>query len=133
VASGLQIGQGDEALPPGRVKVIYCSNGADYNYYNDAFSVDLNICCIFVSTGIGNPVASFSTISSYRYTDGGLIGDEGVDVYHVDLAPGWELSGMSFTIRSSTAAAGWGSRRASCKGRVPPRSSCRGPSAATAE
>lgn len=81
------------------VKVIYCSDGADYNYCNDAFSFDVNICCIFDSTGQGNPVSSFSAISSYHYTDGSLIGDEGVDVYHVTLAPGWELSKMNFSFQ----------------------------------
>lgn len=81
------------------VKVVYCSDEADSNYCNDAFSVDLNICCVFDSTGLGNPVASFSTISSYHYTDGSLIGDEGTDFYSIQLAPGWELSDMKIGIQ----------------------------------
>lgn len=74
------------------VKVVHCSDGADSNYCNDAFSVDLNVCCVFDSVGVGNPVASFATISSYHQTDGSLIGDSGTDFYSIQLAPGWEFS-----------------------------------------
>lgn len=81
------------------VKVIYCSDGADSNYCNDAFSVDVNACCILDSVGLANPISSFSAISSYHHTDGSLIGDEGVDVYHVSIAPGWELSKMHVGIQ----------------------------------
>lgn len=86
-------------LSSDKIKVVHCSGEADYNYCNDAFAVDQNICCVFDSTGQANPVASFATISSYHYTDGSLIGDEGGDFYQVSLAPGWELHDMKFSVQ----------------------------------
>lgn len=86
-------------LSSDHVKVIHCSGEADYNYCNDAFAVDQNICCILDTTGQGNPVASFAAISSYHFTDDSAVGDDGTDVYFVELAPGWELSDMKFAIQ----------------------------------
>ncbi|HWM92280.1 MAG TPA: hypothetical protein VN493_16060 [Thermoanaerobaculia bacterium] len=64
--------------------MVHCADEADSNYCDDAFSVDLNICYVFDSTGIANPVANYSTINSYHYTDGSVVADEGGDFYRVD-------------------------------------------------
>jgi hypothetical protein len=81
------------------VKVVHCSDSADYNHCNDVSWVDPNICCVLDTTGHANPNTTFATANGYHLTDDSAFGDSGVDVYFVQLAPGWTLDHMSFSFQ----------------------------------
>jgi hypothetical protein len=79
------------------IHIDWCSFAADYDACNDISHEDPNVCCIFETHGLANPINSFSTIGSYHYTTGSAYGDSGIDVYSVKLNPGWTLEEMNFS------------------------------------
>ena len=94
-------------LPKDKIQVVSCSPAADYNYCNDTFSIDSNVCCVLDTTGFLNiPVSSFATIASFHETDGSIWGDSGKDVYSVKLAPGWTLHKMNFGVQITNGGGG---------------------------
>jgi hypothetical protein len=93
-------------LDPADVKVVHCSDDADYNYCNNVSWVDQNICCVFDSEGQAIPLVSFATIQSFHETDGSAWGDSGVDMYQVVLKNGWKLHKMSFNKQITNSGSG---------------------------
>lgn len=94
-------------LPQSKIQVVSCSPSADYNYCNDTFTMDPNICCVLDTTGfLNSQLSSFSSIASYHMTDGSIWGDSGKDVYSVKLAPGWTLEKMDFGVQITNGGGG---------------------------
>lgn len=94
-------------LPQSKIQVVSCSPSGDYNYCNDVFSIDANVCCVLDTTGeLFNKPSSFSSIASYHMTDGSIWGDSGKDVYSVKLASGWKLEKMDFGVQITNGGGG---------------------------